>query len=397
MAVTPGSLVFVAHDASDPSGAALGTLTHAFDKRVTVEEDGEGAGEFSINTNSAQAAWTEPGNYIAVYRDTVAGDPIAGFWIEPGTDVVLDGGEEGAEVGRRGGQGPIACLEEAIVWHRAFSTGLGRINRRRGRWIFEANDFPIVVVLLRLIREARARNVLLFTSAGFNRNVDSDGNAWPTDTKVDRFTVPIGATLTEVVTMLRTKGLRIEMDASFRLQAWPDDRENDLSGSIELEAGVDIRDSVTRSRKARRVRSHVLVGGERRRGGERFVSVGNADIRAELGRRKEAFRDTGKTGTVKSLTRVGRRSLRRWRKLQDGAAAVPVIDTTGQVALVDYMPGDTVTLTIPGVYSDGQKIASISLIETESGEYDPVLEFGAPIPDPSGEDWSDDAATAVRS
>lgn len=389
------SLVFVAHSHDDPTGDPIGTVTGAFDKRVTVEADGIGSGELSINGHDMQSAWTAPGNYIAVYRDTVSGDPIAGFWIADGSDVILSSDEEGGEIFRRTGPGPIMVLDEAIVWHRAYRGGSARIQRRQGRWVFSGSNFQIAEVLLRMLREAKARGCIPFVTWTFSRREDSDGNRWPEDTQVDRYTVPIGITLTELVTMLRAKGLRIEMDAAFRINVWPEERVNDLSGSVELAAGTDIREEVTRQVRASRMKSTALVGGERHRGGERFLAVTRSDFRAQLGRRVEGFRDLGRVASRRALRRTGRRSLRRWKRLKDGPASVPVIDTTGQVALVDYMPGDTVTLTIPGAYSNTQVIDAITLAETESGEYDPILEFGGLTPD-RGEDFSDDAATAAR-
>lgn len=393
------SLVFVAYPADDPSGTPLGVLTEAADKGVIVEADAAGSGRFTINRHSSQLSWTEPGNYIRCRRDTSGGALLAGFWIEDSGEDLVSPDEEGGEDVERSGQGPIACLEEAIIWHRAYRGGLGRVRRRAGVWAFRRRGgFQVVRVLIRLIREAKARGAIPFVTLTFTSTHDSDGEPWPDETEVRRFTVPIGPTETELVTMLRAKGLRIEMDADFALSAWPEDRENDLSGSIELEVGVDIRDDLERERKVRRVRSHALVGGDRKRGGERYVPVASSVILAELGRRKEGFRDIGRTASRGVLRRTGRRSLRKWRRLKDGSASVPVIDTTGQVALVDFRPGDTVTLTVPGIYSTGQVIEAISLVETEGGEYDPVIEFGGLIPDPdSGEDWSDDAATAARS
>lgn len=392
------SLIFVAHADSDPAGAALGVLTQARDKSVTVAADAEGSGSFVINRFDSQAAWCEPGNYIAAYRDTVAGDPIAGFWIDGGTDTVVSTREQGGQDMGRTGKGPLMCLDEAVVWDRKFRGGFARIRRRRGTWVWQRSaPFSLARPLMDLVREAKARNSILFVSLTFTSTHDSDGNPWPSDCMTRRWSTNIGTTLTEVVTTLRAAGLRIEMDASFRISAWPDDRVNDLSGSIEIVTGVDIAGDVQRQRNAPRTKSHVLVGGERRRGGERFVAVGNATYRAELGRRKEGFRDLGRTASRPVLRRTGRRSLRRWHVLRDGSVGVPILDKTGQVALVDYQPGDTVTLTIPGAYSGGQAIAAITLADIPNGEYDPVLEFNAPLPDPvTGEDWSDDAATAVR-
>ena len=75
---------------------------------------------------------------------------------------------------------------------------------------------------------------------------------------------------------------------------------------------------------------------------------------------------------------MGRRKLRRWKREWDGAFALAVIDTPGQVALIDYTVGDTVEVHIPPTYDhEAIRIAAITLTESENGEYDPTLEFGA--------------------
>ena len=395
--MTPGTLIARAYAHDDPAGTTVGTLTDLEDLKVTVEMDGTGGGELTINGNSSQKNWTQPGNYIAIWRDTVSGDPIAGFWVEDSSDTLVSTGEEGGETWQRSGSGPILCLDEVLVWNRRNVGGnIARWRPRRGRVIFRrSTPFALAYVLIRMVREAKARGGIPFVGMDFTTGLDSDGNAWPSDTKVKRFSVPIGITLTELVTMLRGKGLRIEMDAKFKIHAWPDDRENDLSGSIAFEVGTDIRDEVVRDGRAKRKKSHALVGGERKRGGERYAKVSNSTYRAALGRRKEGFIDTGRVAYPASLKRSGRRALRKWAKLKDGPASVAVIDTTGQVAMVDYVPGDTVGLTVPGVYSGGQKVHAITLAMVSNGEYDPVIEFGGLIRG-EREDWSDDAATAVR-
>lgn len=369
-------LVFVAYPHDDPAGTPLGVLTEATDKSVTVEEDGVGAGSCSINRHSEQAAWVSPGSYVRVYRDSMSGPLLAGWWVEEVTDTVLSPHEEGGEVRQASGRGPIACLEEAIVWHRALRSGSGRVEARRGRWRW-TGGIQVAHPILRLLREARARHTLGFVDWDFGRDRDSAGARWPDETEVRTFVVTIGVTLLEAVTVGRAAELDITMGPDFTLHAWPE-AGTDLSGSVAFTAGVDIRDTVELPRAGRRARSVALVGGERKSGAERYVAVRNATIEANLGRRKEGFKDYSKTATTKTLRRVGRRALKRWRRRRDGTMTLPVLDTPGQVALLDYGVSDTVTVTIPGVVDAGRRIISITLTETAAGEYDPVLEVVVP-------------------
>lgn len=402
MSLDPGRLVLSIYPPDDPAGTPLGTLTHAKDKTVNVQRGEPGGGSFTMSTLSEQTAWCTPGAYVLVYRNevTTPDEALAGFFIEQPTAVLLSPNEQGGKLATYGGRGPIACLEEPIMWHRQYRSGVGTVRRRRGNWLFRARsgELQIARVLLHMIREAKARGAIPFVEVDFGPSVDSEGTAWPDDTAVRRYVVPIGPTLTELVTMLRTKGIEIDMTPDFVLHTYPEDRVVDLSGVIAIVEGETIAGEVVRQIGATRKRSHALVGGERRRGrGERFVAVARSDFLEQLGRRKEGFRDVGRTATRKALRRVGRRSLRRWNRRHDGASSVPVLDAEGQIALRDYTVGDTVLLDIPGTYSSGQVVEGIHLVETANGEYNVVLEFAGLMPDRgSGEDFSDDAATVVR-
>ena len=73
MAFEPGVLVFVAYPKDDPLGTPLGTLTNAVRKSVTVEDNGIGQGSFAIHPDDTGASWCAQDNYVAVWRDSVAG------------------------------------------------------------------------------------------------------------------------------------------------------------------------------------------------------------------------------------------------------------------------------------------------------------------------------------
>ena len=163
-------LVLVAYPADDPTGTALGTLTEASDTSVTVEDDGVGAGHFSISTRSSQAAWCEPGAYVLAYRDTVTtpADALAGFWIEDLPDAIVSSDEEGGLIAQRGGRGPIAYLAEAVVWHRARSGTRTAVQPGRRRWHWR--DAHPGRVLVRMLEEARARGDIPGVTWDFSAN-----------------------------------------------------------------------------------------------------------------------------------------------------------------------------------------------------------------------------------
>lgn len=376
MTADPGSLVLVAYPPTDPLGTPLGVLTEVESARVTVEDNGVGGGELVINLLSEQAAWCEPGAYILAYRDTVTtpDDALGGFWLEEHGEDIVSPDEEGGLLMAKGGRGPIAYLAEADVWHRARAGTRKAVQPGRRRWHWK-NAHP-ARVLVRMLEEARARGLIPGVTWDFTRNKDSDGDAWVEDA-ADRINVPIGINLLELVDLLRDTGLHVTMTPGLVVRAW-DSYERDLSGSIGFEAAAEIAGTVTRSRRAQRARSHILIEAENKQGRARYQVVWDSTIKTELGRRKEGFFRFERTARRKVIRRVGRRKLRAWKREWDGAFPLPVTDTTGQVALVDYQPGDTVEVHVPPhLDHEAIRIVAISLVSVENGEYDPILEFGA--------------------
>jgi hypothetical protein len=167
------------------------------------------------------------------------------------------------------------------------------------------------------------------------------------------------------------------MGADLVVHAW-DAYERDLSASIEFVGGVDVTDTVTRQPTARRARSVLLLEGENRKGRTRHRVVRSKAIRQALGRRKEGFYRYERTATLRVLRRVGRRKLRRWSQQRDGAFVLPVTESAGRVALVDYTAGDTISVHIPPTYEhEAIRIAGVRLgdRDDEAGGYDAWLEM----------------------
>lgn len=370
-------LVLVAYPPDDPLGTPLGTLANAYDTSVTVEDDGIGAGSLAIHPDDPGAAWCVGDAYVAAWRDTVAGDPLAGFWVDAVTEVVLSPDEGGGRELRVTGQGPIAVLDEALVWPRAVSGGDGVVQRAKGRWRW--TDAHPARVLVRLLEEATARGCLPGMTWDFSRTKDSDGAAWSTEA-AQRFSVPIGASLLDIVRELRETGLHVVMTPGLVVRAW-DTSGRDLTGSVAFVAGTNIRETAESTAAARRGKSHVVVEGEDAEEALRYRVVRDTDIETALGRRKEGFFRYVRTATPAVLERVGARKLRKWKRLHDGPFVLPVIDTPGQVALIDYTTGDTVSVPTAFAAAGAERIASITLTETENGAYEPTLEFGDVAPD----------------
>jgi hypothetical protein len=378
MALAAGSLVFVAYPKADPLGTPAGTLTKAYMKSVTVEDNGIGRGSFAIHPDEAQAAWCTQDDYIAVWRDTVSGDPIAGFWVDAIGKVIDNPEEEGGKLHGVTGNGPIAYLKEARVWPKAVSGASGQVRPAKGDWHW--TDIHPARALVRLLEEAVARGCLPGVTWDFTRTLDSDGNPWSV-VNADDYTVSIGTTYLDVVRELRETGLHITMDGGLVVHAW-DSYDNDLSATIGFTSGVDIRDTAEAQVASRRGVSAVIVEGENKQNHLRYRIRHDDTIETALGRRKEGFFRFTRTATASVLNRVGDRKLRKWKKQYDGPFVLPVLDTTGKVALVDYTVGDTIAVPTDYVSGGTERIAAITLTDIENGEYDPALEMGDLAPDP---------------
>lgn len=367
-------LIFVVHSKSDPKGTALGTLTEAYDKSLGLEDNAIGNGAFALHPDSSEIGLVTQGNYVKAYRDSVTvANRLGGFWIEYGGDRLLNEEEGGGQEWQRGGRGPIAILEEALVWHRAVSGGSTPVERSKNRWLFKGAH-P-ARVLVRLLEEAKARGALPGVTWDFTRTRDSDGNKFSSD-NFDKFAVPIGVNLLDVVAMLRDNDLHVVMDANLKLHAW-DEYENDLSGSIDIEEGINIRDSGERQVAARTAKSHVLMKGTNEKENDIYRAVANSTIKTQLGRRKEGYFEYPRTATKAILKRVGARKLRKWKKRHDGVFTLGIIDTSGQVAGVNFTVGDEVNVNIPGAYNNQtERIVGILFSERPTGEYDVSCDFG---------------------
>jgi len=373
-------LVLVAYPPGDPLGTPLGVLADAAHRAVTVDDEGAGSGSFIIHPASPQAAWCTPGTYVLAYRDAVTSpaEAVAGFWLEEAAEVVLSPDEEGGRAVEWSGRGSIAYLADAVVWHRAVSGRGGTVHREKGEWRWR--DAHPARVLVRLLEEAQARRALAALRWDFTRTRDSDGTAFTAN--AEKYVVPIGTDLLTFVDELRAAGLAVSCTPDLVLRAW-DASGRDLSGSITFTARIDIRDTVEREIGARRARSHLLMEGENKRSDLRYRPVRDPAIEAAIGRRREGFFRFTRTATPALLTRVGERKLRRWALARDGPVTLPVLDTAGQVALVDYTAGDTVSVPTAFAASGSERIAAITLTEAEDGSYEVTLELGDVAPDAS--------------
>lgn len=367
-------MIFVAHSGGDPNGAPVGVLDAVSEKTINIALHGTGEGGFTVNRHDAQAAWCGPGSYVRVYLNDTDGEPVFAFWLAEGGDTLLDQDEEGGEVEKRTGPGALAYLKEALVWPVAFAGGDGHIEADGWHW----TTAQPARVLNRMLLEAQARGCLPDLTWDFDGATDSNGDPWPGDA-ADEFRLPFGNDLLQVATEILMTDLYLRMTHDLVLHAYGSTPGVDHSATIEFAKGTNIREAAERTILDEPLRSTMLVEGDNVDGEPVYRPVSDAGVLALLGRRKEGFFHYERTATNAVLDRVGQRRINELKALFDGPETIGVIDTVGQVALVDYLPGDIVALHIPdeaGLVHTPRTIAAVALVETEAGEYDPVLTFG---------------------
>lgn len=400
-----GTMYFDIWAPDDLAGVALAELTEVTGKHIIVVDNAPGSGEFQINRNSAEYAMCVPDSFIRVRIE--AGGPfdwddtryITGFFLEEGWDTIVSVDEEGGEVVELRGRTTEAYLERAvldweahyaddIVWHPYDKTAL-----TDGQWHF-SDGIPhssgnvgspggTLAVVMRNAINGMAPSPIPLIVDNFSINNDSNGDAWE-DTS-GQFDLDVGTDYLSILSILVEGGVWYKLTPSFDLYVWDRSQGQDLSGSVIFEKGVNIRESGQRAIHASQAKSRVLVKGSTKKGalkyrwaddttsGASYEDLTGGSIEGELGVRL-GFLDYPNSPTNNRLAKAGRKYLADRKNWHDGPPTIGVIETEGQSAFVDYFPGDTVGVNLPGIPLTAV-IHAIDLEDDEVGQYQPRLEF----------------------
>lgn len=384
----------------DILGTSLGELTDASDKRYQHVFNGIGSGSFAINRHSAQYDWVTPGPttpepVVRVRR--VPGGPFAydspnyigAFFVEEGDDEIVSSDEEGGEDATRSGRTVEAILSRAIVDFEAHYVDdiavhpYDKTALTDGQWHIQ-EDIPGSFVnagapgaVLRIFLRnwgAMTPEPIPELTHDFNINNDSTGTPWEDGDAEWAFDV--GTEGLDILATVIAGGLYYRISPAFLLSAYNDHPGTDRSAVITLEHGVDIATSANRTIHASAAKSRLLVQGASKNGRRKYRWVADTGVEAALGVRQGKF-EYGASRTNSVLDKAGNRRLDDLKHQHEGVPTMGVLELDGQEAFIDYFPGDRVTVAIPGVYpSTSEEIKSITLVETETGECDPIIEFG---------------------
>lgn len=382
----------------DLNGTALGELTQAYDREIRVVDQAIGSGQFTINRHDAQwtDGWCAQDNLVRVRL--VAGGPFAyddsryvhAFFIESGKDVVLSKDEEVGEEMTRGGRDAVVILRRAILNYEAdFAGDAGYAAKALldGQWHFSNRNAGEVLRIVLRNAAARSPNPLAPSTHDFNIVHDSSGADW-SDTDAD-WLLPIGKDYLEILSILAAGDVYWRMGPDLDLHAWDADPGSDVSATVSFVKGVNIREAAERQVQAREAISRALVQGTLKDGKLKYRWVPSAPTETFLGGRREGFVEYQSTPTNSRLDKAGAKAIRTRRQQFEGPTTLGVIDAEGAEAFVDYVPGDTVTIDVPGVFDDvASRVYAIILEETENGECDVSIELEQapfdPLSNPTG-------------
>lgn len=353
------ALIFDAYAGSAPNGASIGTFTEARDKTITVHHNDFGEGSLVINRHSSEVALAATGNYIRARLG--AGAPFGAFWLEEGRDAMIRAEEEGAEDQQRGGRGPLAYLERAILWPTRSATGPGVITEGTWSW----TDQTIGAILDDVLTDATTRGAIPLVTWDFGGSNDSGSNAW--DTVDDTFELSVGMDYLEIFSRFQSAGVTIRMSHDFTLSAWNDPPGADVSGSVSFAHGTNIREAADRQVYASPAKSRVVVQGTTKAGVPKFREVTDATLETAIGRR-EGYASYPEVVSNNHLDRAGRQYIKALKRQKDGPSIIGVLNTP--VPFTAYQAGDTVNVDIPGsIDNENLELATITVSDDEADSY----------------------------
>jgi hypothetical protein len=396
---------------SDLRGDAIGTLVRARAQTYRDVHDQMGQGSFIINRHDDDDLdLCEPWNLVRVRIDPdgpfAFDDPRykGAFFIERGTDQLLEAEDEGAEDIKFSGGGAELLLRRAIIdWeaHHPFNQLSGRefdrtVTKDR-QWHIKASEFVLPSigtpgsVMRSFLRdcEAMASNPIPILSAyptGHDFNVDHDslGVLW-SDGATD-WSFDVGATLLDVLNTLLNSGFHYRMMPSLVLHAYENEQGVDRSATVTLAEQVNVADAGTREIEAGLLASRVLVGGdlEDNRAKYRWATeldselhnddLAGGDIEADIGV-QHAFLAYPASPTASRLAKAGKTFLNKAYNQRKGPPTIGVLSSEGMVPFIDYYPGDFVGVDIPE-FGDPTRIHAMTLRQRDTnGSCDFIVEF----------------------
>lgn len=287
-----------------------------------------GSGSLKIPLGSSIASSIDSGQFARVkYRGALRG----GFFVENIGITDASSGEGGDRWIQLSGRGPLAILDEAIVWQTGVST-------------VRTYDGTMGSVMIDLIDEAIARGAITNVTYDFSDTLDSDGAAWTDDNPIE---LAVGMKLLEVLRKFAGYGIdfdiTLESDGTFTLHAYVE-KGDDLSETVYFRVGQNCLE-LARQEQGAGIRNALNV-----KYPEGFLHLTDAASIAAY-RRRELLQREEAAGSPQAAQTFGQAKL-ELSKDPKASLNVKITDQVNPMIYEDYNLGDTVVLDREGAEED---------------------------------------------
>lgn len=294
---------------------------------IYFEINEPGSGDIRIPLDSSAAALISSGMFIQIhYRGSARG----GFYVDNLKEVEVDSSEGAGRWLSVSGRGPLALLDQEIIW----SDGTSETTR-----IY--TGVTKASILKDLIDEAQGRGGLANLSYDFTDTDDSDSVAW---TDSEEYRLPVGTSLLDVARQFsRTGGFDFEINlvaGVFVLSAYSAGIGTDNSDSVYFRAGVNCEEI------GRDVRGDEVVNVYLVKYKHGYITVEDSASITAYGRREELLSLEQAQSAASAVTYAAAK-LAITKDPKTGKT-VKIYDGIAPFLFLDYNMGDNITLDIFG-------------------------------------------------
>jgi len=317
-----------------------------------------GSGMIKIQLDSAAAGDVSSGRFL---RNSFRGGVRGGFFAENIKKVYADRSEGGGRVLSVTGRGPLALLDDAIVFDEASGS---------------TRDYTAMTkagIMIELIDEAQARGALANLTYDFTAVVDSDGVAW---TDSEYYSLAVGTSLLDVARQFARAG-EFDFDivlsgSSFVLSAYKNGKGTDKSETIYFRVGKNCEE-VNSDERGDKIKNVLRVAYK-----DGYITSSDPTSITNRRRREELFNvKQAQTSSSAMTAGAAKLALTKDPKFQ---IALRVFDDAGVNVFVDYDLGDTVMLDNSGTET-AYRIYGLQVDFDETGNASVVVELNSTMYD----------------
>lgn len=341
----------------------LAQLQNASDIQFQHVRSDVGSGTFRIPVVDPKAttANIREGNLVKVRLNDVDVFP---YFIESPRLVVAESGDSLWELK---GPGALSYTSQAVVYPPGWPTPTG------GDRVWTSATAG--TVLKTIIDEAQARGSLAHMTYDFTAAVDSLNDPWDANLTL---TTHAGTSVLDVIKQLVALGIDVQMTPNLVLQAYKAGTfGRDLSTSVVFRSGRHIVGEVQKVGIRSQLQNGVLVEGA----GGKFVEVNDPTSIADpyTGRREGGVRFTSSADPT-TLSNAGTAQI-RLSEADSNALSVPLnhdANPGGYTPYADYVPGDWVSLDVPGQYAMAKfQLQALTLTQLDNANYGITADLNA--------------------